>query len=46
MYTPMLALRSIPNAVIGMGAVVVKDILEPGIYTGDPAKKLKDLPSA
>ena len=28
------------NVFIGMGAVVVKDILESGIYVGNPAKKL------
>ncbi|MBW2507313.1 MAG: NeuD protein, partial [Deltaproteobacteria bacterium] len=26
--------------VIGMGAVVVKDIVEPGTYVGIPAKKV------
>ena len=29
------------NAVIGAGAVVTKDILEPGVYAGNPARKLK-----
>ncbi len=29
------------NVVIGAGSVVTKDILEPGIYAGNPAKKLK-----
>jgi len=28
------------NVVIGAGAVVTKDILEPGTYIGNPAKKL------
>jgi len=28
--------------VIGAGAVVTKDILEPGVYAGNPAKKIKD----
>lgn len=32
------------HTVIGAGAVVVKDILEPGIYAGNPAKKIKKLP--
>ena len=31
------------NVVIGAGAVVTKDILLPGIYAGNPAKKLRDL---
>lgn len=32
------------RAVVGAGAVVTKDITEPGIYAGNPARKLKDLP--
>ena len=28
------------NVIIGAGSVVTKDILEPGIYAGNPAKKL------
>lgn len=31
------------RAVIGAGAVVTKDIKEPGVYAGNPARKLKDL---
>lgn len=31
------------NVVIGAGAVVTKNISEPGIYAGNPARKLKDL---
>lgn len=31
------------QAIIGMGAVVVKDITEPGVYVGNPAKKVKDI---
>ena len=31
------------RAVIGAGAVVTKDILEPGVYAGNPARKLKEL---
>ena len=30
-----------PGCMIGAGAVVVKDILDPGTYVGVPAKKLK-----
>jgi len=29
--------------VIGAGAVVTKDLVEPGVYVGNPAKKIKDL---
>lgn len=31
------------NVVIGAGSVVTKNITEPGIYAGNPAKKLKSL---
>jgi acetyltransferase-like isoleucine patch superfamily enzyme len=31
------------NAVIGAGAVVTKNILEPGIYAGNPAKLIRSL---
>ena len=31
------------NTTIGMGAVVVKDILEEGTYIGNPAKKLEKI---
>jgi len=31
------------HAVIGAGAVVTKDILKPGVYAGNPARKLKNL---
>jgi len=30
------------NVVIGAGAVVTKDILQPGIYAGNPARKLRN----
>lgn len=29
------------NVVIGAGAVVTKNIIEPGVYAGNPAKKLR-----
>ena len=31
------------NVVIGAGSVVTKTINEPGIYAGNPAKKIRDL---
>ena len=37
----ILPVRIVDNVVIGAGAVVTKDILEPGVYAGNPAKKLR-----
>jgi acetyltransferase-like isoleucine patch superfamily enzyme len=34
------------HVVIGAGAVVTKDITQPGIYAGNPARKLRRLPCA
>lgn len=31
------------NVVIGAGSVVTRDILEPGIYAGNPARKIRNL---
>lgn len=31
------------NVVIGAGAVVTKNIIQPGVYTGNPAKKIKNI---
>lgn len=31
------------NTVVGAGAVVTKDITEPGIYAGNPARKIRSL---
>ena len=31
------------HVVIGSGSVVTKDITEPGIYAGNPARKIKDI---
>lgn len=31
------------NVVVGAGAVVTKNITAPGVYVGNPAKKLRDL---
>lgn len=33
------------NVVIGAGSVVSKDITKPGIYAGNPARKLRDIGS-
>ena len=33
------------NVVIGAGSVVTKSISEPGIYAGNPAKKIKNIPA-
>jgi acetyltransferase-like isoleucine patch superfamily enzyme len=32
------------HAVIGAGAVVTRDVTEPGIYAGNPARLLRLLP--
>ncbi|MGD0260544.1 MAG: acyltransferase [Verrucomicrobiota bacterium] len=32
------------HVVVGAGAVVTRDILEPGIYAGNPARRLRRLP--
>ena len=37
----ILPVRIVDNVVIGAGSVVVKDILEAGIYAGNPAKKIR-----
>ena len=39
----ILPVAIIDNVVIGAGSVVTKDILEPGIYAGNPARKIKSL---
>ena len=31
------------NIIIGMGSVVTKNLVEPGIYVGNPCKKIKDV---
>lgn len=40
----LLPVSIIDGAVIGAGAVVTKDISVPGIYAGNPAKLIKELP--
>lgn len=37
----ILPVRIVDNAVIGAGAVVTKDITEPGFYAGNPARRLR-----
>lgn len=39
----ILPVKIVDNTVIGAGSVVVKDILEPGVYAGNPARKLRDI---
>ncbi len=39
----ILPVRIADNVVIGAGSVVTKDIKEPGIYAGNPARKMKDI---
>lgn len=39
----ILSVKICPNVVIGAGAVVTKDILEPGIYAGNPARLIRKL---
>lgn len=39
----ILPVKICDNVVIGAGAVVTKNITEPGIYAGNPAKKLRGL---
>ncbi len=39
----ILAVSVCDAVVIGAGAVVTRDIIEPGVYVGNPARKIKDL---
>lgn len=39
----ILAVTICSDVVIGAGSVVTKDITEPGIYAGNPARKLRDI---
>lgn len=39
----ILPVKICNNVVIGAGSVVTKDINEPGIYAGNPAKKLRNI---
>jgi len=37
----ILPVSIVDDVIIGAGSVVTKDILEPGVYVGNPAKKIK-----
>lgn len=39
----ILPVKIVDHVVIGAGAVVTKDLLEPGIYAGNPARKIRNL---
>jgi acetyltransferase-like isoleucine patch superfamily enzyme len=39
----ILPVKIVGNVVVGAGAVVTKDILEPGVYAGNPARLLRRL---
>ncbi|MBS1778689.1 MAG: N-acetyltransferase [Bacteroidetes bacterium] len=39
----ILPVKICDHVVIGAGAVVTKDITEPGVYAGNPARKIKSL---
>lgn len=39
----ILPVRVCDDVVIGAGAVVTRDILEPGIYAGNPARRLRSI---
>jgi acetyltransferase-like isoleucine patch superfamily enzyme len=39
----ILPIKICDNTVIGAGAVVTKDITQPGVYAGNPAKKIRNL---
>lgn len=41
----LLAVSVCDDVVIGAGAVVTRDIAEPGIYAGNPARRLRPLPA-
>ena len=39
----ILPVRIVDDVVIGAGSVVTKDILEPGVYAGNPVRKLRGI---
>ncbi len=42
----ILPVKIVDDVVIGAGSVVTRDILEPGIYAGNPARRLRKLASS
>ena len=42
-HATIMPVRIADRVVVGAGAVVTKDLLEPGIYAGNPARKLRSL---
>ena len=38
----ILPVKICSNVVVGAGSVVTRDITEPGVYAGNPAKKIRD----
>jgi acetyltransferase-like isoleucine patch superfamily enzyme len=44
-HATILPVRICDDVVIGAGAVVTRDIAEPGIYAGNPARLLRRLPA-
>lgn len=42
----ILPVRICDHVVIGAGSVVTKDIVEPGIYAGNPARLIRRLPTS
>ncbi len=39
----ILPVKICDNVVVGAGSVVTKDITKPGIYAGNPARKIRDI---
>jgi acetyltransferase-like isoleucine patch superfamily enzyme len=38
----ILPVRIVDDVIVGAGAVVTKDITEPGVYAGNPARRLRE----
>ena len=43
MFSLVPPVIKVPGAIVGAGSVVTKDIKEPGVYIGNPAKKTRDM---
>ena len=39
----ILPVKIVDHVVVGAASVVTKDILEPGVYAGNPARKIRDI---